>query len=52
MGLVDEALEAAGSLEGKILIDTTNQFGRDEAGNFGVLDLPDSLRAAAFNPSG
>ncbi len=47
--LVDEALEAAGSLEGKVLIDTTNQFGRDEAGNFGVLDLPDSLSAAAFN---
>lgn len=28
--LVDEALEAAGPLEGRILIDTTNQFGRDE----------------------
>jgi 8-hydroxy-5-deazaflavin:NADPH oxidoreductase len=46
---VDEALGAAGSLEGKILIDTTNQFGRDESGNFGVLDLPDGLSAAAFN---
>jgi 8-hydroxy-5-deazaflavin:NADPH oxidoreductase len=47
--LVDEALEAAGSLDGKILIDTTNQFGRDEAGNFGVLELPDGLSAAAYN---
>src|SRR5205085_3662122 len=26
--LVDEALEAAGSLDGKVIIDTTNQFGR------------------------
>ncbi len=47
--LVDEALEAAGPLEGKILIDTTNQFGRDEAGNFGVLGLPDGLSAASYN---
>jgi 8-hydroxy-5-deazaflavin:NADPH oxidoreductase len=47
--LVDEALEAAGPLEGKILIDTTNQFGRDESGNFGVLDLPEGMSAAAFN---
>jgi predicted dinucleotide-binding enzyme len=47
--LVDEALEAAGPLEGKVLIDTTNQFGRDEKGNFGVLDLPDGLSAAAYN---
>ncbi|MBA2712066.1 MAG: NAD(P)-binding domain-containing protein [Rubrobacteraceae bacterium] len=48
-GLVDEALGAAGPLDGKILIDTTNQFGRDESGNFGVLDLPDGLSAAAYN---
>lgn len=47
--LIDEALRAAGPLEGKILIDTTNQFGRDEAGNFGVLELPDGLSAAAYN---
>lgn len=47
--LVDEALEAAGPLEGKILIDTTNQFGRDDSGNFGVLDLPEGMSAAAFN---
>ena len=47
--LVDEALVAAGPLEGKVLIDTTNQFGRDEKGNFGVLDLPDGLSAAAYN---
>ena len=47
--LVDEALEAAGPLDGKVLIDTTNQFGRDERGNFGVVDLPDGLSAAAYN---
>jgi len=47
--LVEDALEAAGPLGGKILIDTTNQFGRDEAGNFGVLDLPAGMSAAAFN---
>ena len=47
--LVDEALEAAGPLDGKVLIDTTNQFGRGERGNFGVLDLPDGLSAAAYN---
>ena len=47
--MVDEALEAAGPLDGRILIDTTNQFGRDEAGNFGVLELPDGLSAAAYN---
>ncbi len=47
--MVDEALEAAGSLDSKVLIDTTNQFGRDESGNFGVLELPEGLSAAAFN---
>jgi predicted dinucleotide-binding enzyme len=47
--MVDEALEVAGPLDGKVLIDTTNQFGRDEEGNFGVLDLPDGLSAAAYN---
>lgn len=47
--LVNEALEAAGPLEGKVLIDTTNQFGRDESGSFGVLDLPEGMSAAAFN---
>jgi predicted dinucleotide-binding enzyme len=47
--LVDEALEAAGPLDGKVLIDTTNQFGRDDNGNFGVLRLPDGLSAAAYN---
>ena len=47
--LVDEALEAAGRLDGKVLIDTTNQFGRDERGNFGVLELPENLSAAAYN---
>jgi predicted dinucleotide-binding enzyme len=47
--LVDEALQAAGSLQGKVLIDTTNQFGRDEEGTFGVLKLPDGMSAAAYN---
>jgi predicted dinucleotide-binding enzyme len=47
--LVDEALEVAGPLDGKVLIDTTNQFGRNENGNFGVLRLPDGLSAAAYN---
>jgi predicted dinucleotide-binding enzyme len=47
--LVDEALEAAGPLDGKVLVDTTNQFGRDENGNFGVLELSDGLSAAAYN---
>lgn len=47
--LVNEALEAAGPLEGKVLIDTTNQFGRDESGSLGVLDLPEGMSAAAFN---
>ena len=41
---IDEALGLAGSLEGKIVIDTTNQFGPN-----GVLTLPDGLSAAAFN---
>jgi predicted dinucleotide-binding enzyme len=42
--LVDEALEAVGSLEGKILIDTTNQFTRD-----GLAELPDGMSAAEYN---
>ena len=42
--LVDAALEQTGTLEGKIVIDTTNQFG---AG--GLEDLPDGLTAAQFN---
>jgi 8-hydroxy-5-deazaflavin:NADPH oxidoreductase len=33
-GVIDEAIRAAGSLDGRIVIDTTNQFGRA-----GVLDL-------------
>jgi hypothetical protein len=39
-GVIDEAIRAAGSLDGKIVIDTTNQFGRT-----GALDL--SGRTAA-----
>jgi hypothetical protein len=30
-GVIDEAIRAAGSLDGKIVIDTTNQFGRTRA---------------------
>lgn len=41
---IDGALAAAGSLAGKPVIDTTNQFGPD-----GPLTLPDGLTAAAFN---
>jgi predicted dinucleotide-binding enzyme len=46
-GVVDQALAAAGgadALAGKVVIDTTNQFGRVD-GRFGVLDLGD--RSAA-----
>jgi predicted dinucleotide-binding enzyme len=40
---IDEALEQAGSLEGKIVIDTTNQF------EDGVVELPGGVTAAQFN---
>jgi 8-hydroxy-5-deazaflavin:NADPH oxidoreductase len=43
-GVVDDALEAAGSLDGQVVIDTTNQFGRD-----GLETLPDGLPAIEFN---
>ncbi len=46
--VVDTAIEQAGgpaALTGKLVIDTTNQFGRT-AGGFGVLDLGDSSAAA------
>ena len=46
--LVDGAIEQAGgpgALAGKLVIDTTNQFGRT-GGGFGVLDLRDSSAAA------
>ena len=42
-GVIDEAIRAAGSLDGKIVIDTTNQFGRA-----GALDL-DGRTAARVN---
>ena len=42
-GVIDEAIRAAGSLDGKIVIDTTNQFGRT-----GALDL-DGRTAARVN---
>ena len=45
---VDTAIEQAGgpgALAGKLVIDTTNQFGRT-GGRFGVLDLGDSSAAA------
>lgn len=47
-GVVDTALEAAGgppALAGKVVVDTTNQFGRAPDGTFGVLPLGD--RSAA-----
>jgi predicted dinucleotide-binding enzyme len=42
--LVDEVLAETGSLAGKIVIDTTNQFGAD-----GWEELPDALTAAQLN---
>src|SRR5215472_7101564 len=42
-GAIDEALAQAGSLEGRIVVDTTNQFGRG-----GWLDL-DGRTAARYN---
>jgi predicted dinucleotide-binding enzyme len=42
-GVIDEALARAGSLDGRIVIDTTNQFGRG-----GWLDL-DGRTAARYN---
>jgi len=42
--LVDEALEAAGPLDGRILLDTTNHFGPT-----GLEELPDGLTAAQTN---
>jgi 8-hydroxy-5-deazaflavin:NADPH oxidoreductase len=41
---IDEALTQAGSLGGKIVIDTTNQFGPN-----GVVELPGEMSAAEFN---
>ena len=42
--LVDAALEQTGPLDGKVVIDTTNQYG---AG--GLEDLPDGVTAAQLN---
>jgi predicted dinucleotide-binding enzyme len=44
-GVIDEALAQAGSLAGKIVIDTTNQFGPLGV----VVDLPGGISAAAYN---
>ena len=41
---IDEALSQAGSLDGKIVIDTTNQFGPN-----GVIELPGGISAAEYN---
>jgi 8-hydroxy-5-deazaflavin:NADPH oxidoreductase len=41
---IDEALSQAGSLDGKIVIDTTNQFGPN-----GVIELPGGMSAAEYN---
>jgi predicted dinucleotide-binding enzyme len=43
-GVIDEALAQAGSLDGKIVIDTTNQFSRG-----GVVDMPGGISAAEYN---
>lgn len=43
-GTIEEALSQAGDLAGKIVIDTTNQFGRG-----GLAELPGGLTAAQFN---
>ena len=43
-GGVQEALDAAGSLDGKIVIDTTNQFSPN-----GVVQLPGGISALEFN---
>jgi len=43
-GMIDAALDAAGPLDGKPLIDTTNQFGPG-----GVVAIPGGLSAAEFN---
>lgn len=41
---IDEALRQAGSLAGRVVIDTTNQFGPN-----GLEEIPDGLSAAEFN---
>ena len=41
---IDDALAQAGSLGGKIVIDTTNQFGAN-----GVVELPGGMSAAEYN---
>jgi predicted dinucleotide-binding enzyme len=41
---IDEVIEEMGDLDGKVVIDTTNQFGPD-----GVVDLPDGKTAAQVN---
>jgi predicted dinucleotide-binding enzyme len=55
--LVDDVLAQAGSLEGKIVIDTTNQFGRDgwedlggrTAAQFNAARMPGARYTKAFN---
>jgi predicted dinucleotide-binding enzyme len=43
-GVIDEALAQAGSLDGTIVIDTTNQFSQG-----GVVALPGGISAAVYN---
>jgi 8-hydroxy-5-deazaflavin:NADPH oxidoreductase len=43
-GAIDEALRQAGSLAGKVVIDTTNQFGPA-----GIEELPNGISAAELN---
>jgi 8-hydroxy-5-deazaflavin:NADPH oxidoreductase len=42
--LVDDVLAQTGPLDGKVVIDTTNQFGAD-----GVVELPSGVSAVEFN---
>lgn len=43
-GLIPTVLDEAGELAGRVVIDTTNQFGPD-----GVVSIPDGLTAAEYN---
>jgi predicted dinucleotide-binding enzyme len=45
-GVIDEALAQAGPLDGKIVIDTTNQY---DMATWTLIQFPDGLSAAEFN---
>src|SRR5207253_2477282 len=55
-GAIDEALEQAGSLDGKVVIDTTNQFGSgpkpaagETAARFNAARMPGARYTKSFN---